>query len=629
MPVSRVTDLVTVVNYATKVTLVPAVNHFTNLTPADGPVAPWPPNVTDWAFVPTFQRGIAWSRTEVEELIASGSEVFGTTVWGTFPWNFQPFDPAPAQPIPHLNYYPTEAIHLTDGLQRFTTATALLISLDRHGAFNGGALSHALPRLSQSLSPQQLATARFNHHVLANYSRPALARQYLEFFTDVDQWVGQMIGDANWLARLEVFFLDRRIGVDIYTGFAGPAALASNFVGINTGGQQLGDVDIFRALIIEDGLRNQWPAADALTFDTDLSSVLVEAEWSTRITPLASQLSRLASRNEIIACLEALGAANGNDLRAQTAQLLERLEPYTTPPASGPSIYAVPAIDEIFRCGKLPLSLLAALELLPSTAPWHLETPSICPDADLIVLVRAMYRLYLASMEGRQTDLLVKLLRNTAGVTSLHELADEVSKAATDSPLGSERGIDDQVEKPWLEYLLRVVPKRRAARIFAACELPESFDGAGALIMPRPTNFAPLPFGTRAEELQIDHMIPAAAGGTSEPAEETIVNLAPIPAALNRAVGTLPCDAKLLGVPGAVARYAPLASGTYIAKRGGTAVRPHPYIQWLVETHAPAHSAAELNDKQGLTATPGLGRNPSSVGYQRLAWLVELLMTRL
>ena len=619
MPVSRTTDLVTIHEYATSVALVPESGHFTRSDPAEGTPSPWPVTVSEWAFIPVFQRGIAWSREDVEALVSSSSEVLGTTVWGRFAWSVQPFTPEPTQANTSLNYHPQDAVYLTDGLQRFAIATTLLVTLDEHGVFGNGALATNLPRLSSSIARNAIQTFRFNHHVLANYPRTSLAKQYIDFLNDIRQWVDAEKNKPGWLSDVERFFLDRRVGVDIYTGFPGPAALASNFVGINTGGQQLGMVDIFRAHVIEDGLLGGWTPSEALSFDTDLSNVLVQTDYSTRLSPLVSQMGRLAMAKRPVKALPSLGSAAGPGLRSETTEFLERIEPYTEPNAS-PSPYDVGSVEEVLRCGKLPLSILAAWDVVGANAPWYVGNSSYIPAMDLLVFARSIYRLYLAGLEGRQTSTLVDLLEGKNVPSSLHDLADEISRIATSSALGSVHGIDEQVEQPWLAYLLEGIPKRRAARIFSACELPESFDVSGVLTSPRPTIFSPMLFGTRAADLQIDHLIPASSGGSSERAEETLKNFAPIPTALNRAIGTVPCDAKLLGGSGTTARYADLAAGTYAPARGAAPVPPHPYIEWLVNHHAPTLTSSQLNDKTALRG---------QVGEDRLAWLAERLLRRI
>jgi len=162
MAVSRSTRLVPMLEYATSVALVPPLDHFSNPTPAaTGPVAPWPASVSEWAFIPIFQRGIAWTREDVSELVSTSSEVLGTTVWGSFSWSTTPFVPESPQPNPALNFHPREAIHLTDGLQRLTIATSILVSLDLLGVFSGGALAASMARLAGSLSPIQVQIARF------------------------------------------------------------------------------------------------------------------------------------------------------------------------------------------------------------------------------------------------------------------------------------------------------------------------------------------------------------------------------------------------------------------------------------------------------------------------------------
>ena len=76
MAVERSAKLLRMYQYAASSALVPSKEHFTKAE-ALGKVAPWPPTVSEWAFVPTFQRGIAWGREKVDQLIDTSSEKLG------------------------------------------------------------------------------------------------------------------------------------------------------------------------------------------------------------------------------------------------------------------------------------------------------------------------------------------------------------------------------------------------------------------------------------------------------------------------------------------------------------------------------------------------------------------------
>lgn len=586
-------------------------------------MAPWPPTASEWAFVPTFQRGIAWGREKVDQLIDTPSEILGTTIWAKFPVT-QFFDPAPA-PSPlavHLNYPPTNALYLVDGLQRLAVATAILSSLDQRGALGTGGLASIFPRLSQQISLGDAAIVRFNHHVLANYPRPAIAQQYQDFFRDMDSWVQEECAQTSvWPAQVEAFFLDRQVGVDVYTGYPTPAALASNFVGINTGSQQLGMEDIFRAQIVEDGLTNEWTPSDALNFDTALTDALIESDRAGRITPLVTQLGKLTIQKTRTRSVPSLGKGNGAGLRADTNELIDRLRPYCDSEVT-PNPYDEAAIEELYSCGKLPLSLIAAHDIdALRGAPWYLSTPPTAPTQDLLLLLRATYRLYIVGLEGRQTDLLKALLEDDgAGSPDLDALAEKISRAATETPAGTWKKVDDQVDPNWLRVRLEAIPKRRAARVFAACELEPAFTASGEPIQPRPATFQPQPFGTKNASLQIDHLIPTSSAGTASNAEETLRNFAPIPTALNRSLTSSPCSAKLQGFPGAPAGYKILVDGKFKPKRGASSSTPHPYVEWLVNIHAPQYSATDLDDRTALEG---------ELGNERIKWLVDHLLVRL
>ena len=626
MPIQRTSEpLVALQRYVSTVALVPPEPYVPGTPGARGARPPWPTAVPRWAFIPVFQRGIDWTRADVEALALSMSDVLGTTFWGQFDFQVAPFPVATAPAgTPNLNYPPTTAIHLTDGLQRFAIGTSILNALDGIGVFGTGAVAANLPRLSAGTSQIDREIMRFNHHVLLNYPRPAVAQGYVDFFDDIEQWVQSSCTDPGWLSSIERLLLDRHIGVDIYGGFATSADLASNFVGLNTGGQQLGVVDILRAKIVAEGQQSGWTTVEALQYDTDLAQTLSMNELVGRIDPLVTQMGKVA-QSRALAVLPALGANNGSALKTQTTELLERIDAFSSP-SSGPALVlgADNRVAEIQACGKLPFSILAAYHLRELTSPWFLGSPPKAPSDELLVLLRANYRLYFAGVEGRQTSLLVRLLDGSFSPGSLINLADGLSRQATSSIVDGGIGIETPIDAGVMSFWLEAVPKRRAARVFSACELPPSFAPGGALIIPRPTTFSQQTFGQRNADLQVDHLIPQSTGGTPDPNEETLRNFAPIPTHLNRAVSSRNCDEKLVGTGGANSGpplYGPLVAGTYMPGTGaaGPSV-PHPYVVWLVQSHAAAVAAHDLNDKAKLS--------DRSVGDARMQWLVDRLVQR-
>jgi hypothetical protein len=612
MPIRRDAQTVAVARYAVSVVLVPRTGFFKLASPAFGAVPPqWPSSLPECAFIPSFQRGIEWTAEHAQEVVEKSSEVIGTTTWGRFPWNRHPYPPELPTPTP------ADAIFLTDGLQRFATITALLNLLDKHGFLNDGSSAHCTAKLDAALSKTDIAIYRFNHHVLGNYARPTLALNYKDFYHDLDVWVTANKTDMNWADRMQRFMLESQIGIDIYTGFASDADLARHFIALNTGRIELQTADILRAVICEDGLNSNppWAAADTLGFDTRFNDVVIASDYSDRMQPIVNQIYNAMEANSCRA-LPSFKTTNGTQLKSETDELLERLAPYTD---SKSDLYRANSIpEELVRCGKLPISILAAYDLVHPAAPlqpWYLQAaPLTPPTADLLVLLRAIYRAYLDGVEGRQTEVLLDLLQNPLAPGTLIDIGDTISRRAT----GGALGIDQPLDVAWIKQRLERVSQRRAPRIFTACELPPAF-AAGVLIPTRPCTFTPQVFGTKSGALQIDHLIPQGTGAPTTVAEQTIRNFAPIPQKLNAQCGIHSCRAKLLGI-GSPADYASLVAGTYYPTRKAVAV-PHPYVEWLVTTHAQNYlgNPADLDNAANL-----LG----NVGDERVEWLAVRLAER-
>ena len=344
---------------------------------------------------------------------------------------------------------------------------------------------------------------RFNHHVLLNYPRPALAQGYIDFFDDIDQWVQSSSADPVWLANIERLLLDRHIGVDIYGGFATSADLASNFIGLNTGGQQLGVVDILRARIVTEGQQSGWTTAEALQYDTDLAQTLSVNELAGRIDPLVTQMGKV-SQAGTLAVLPALGMNNGAALKADTTELLERVDAFSSPnSAPALALGASNGASEIQACGRLPFSILAAYHLRENAAPWFLANPLAESVDELLVLLRANYRLYFAGVEGRQTSLLVRLLDGSFTPASLVDLADELSRPG-DLNHRDWRDRHRHSPRPGCHGLLARSGAKATCRssLPRSGEMPISFDAAGGLVAPCPATFAPQGLGERNADLQ-------------------------------------------------------------------------------------------------------------------------------
>src|SRR4051812_26512700 len=74
-----------------------------------------------WIDIPSYQRGIAWTVQQVEDLLQSNSILLGNVILGQFPIAQNQFPFLPSQ-VQTYNL-------LVDGLQRFSVATILLSQL--------------------------------------------------------------------------------------------------------------------------------------------------------------------------------------------------------------------------------------------------------------------------------------------------------------------------------------------------------------------------------------------------------------------------------------------------------------------------------------------------------------------
>lgn len=189
--------------------------------------------------VPNYQRGIAWGAAEVNDLIYSASPVIGTAVLGKFP----------SPPTPYLG---ASAIglgdnfeELADGLQRFSTGTALLKALD-DAVLQPGAAHHQHAMLFQQTSAKyggSMPLVRHNDQQLRKHTRNAISEQYAGFAQAVTAWLIEQLSPTQvqeFATKLQKLLLVRPVAVDRWDGFATGLELMYTFVGLNTARVELG-----------------------------------------------------------------------------------------------------------------------------------------------------------------------------------------------------------------------------------------------------------------------------------------------------------------------------------------------------------------------------------------------------
>ena len=225
----------------------------------------------NWVEVPSYQRGVAWTRENVEEFVSSQSVLLGNVILGSFP-----LTPSLRGCFPADNT-PTNYFLLVDGLQRFSVGTALLSVL--HPLYLDA--TPAEPNLSVHFQPiiNQLATSApiylHNDRYLLNYPREVVKAGYERVREEIKRYVeGEMNSSpANFGDACVRLLLQRQVAIDKYFNFSSSVELMNTFIGINTVRLDLSPVDLLRAQIVEEAESAGWSAPDIETMENEFADV--------------------------------------------------------------------------------------------------------------------------------------------------------------------------------------------------------------------------------------------------------------------------------------------------------------------------------------------------------------------
>ena len=226
------------------------------------------------------------------------------------------------------------------------------------------------------------------------------------------------------------------------------------------------------------------------------------------------------------------------------------------------------------------------------------------------LFLRAAYRRQMNGNIGSTAPIVDRLMNRD--ITTMAGLANEFNPTEDAGPLNK------NPNENWLRSrLLAKGGTTQAKFYFNACLLPERIDGG--------TKFAPLIYGGKVGQWNIDHLIPRSKvlAGEGNNEGKKIVNLAPLDNAHNSMAKNIGCAEKIT------------ATGYY-----SQIMDAHDYCKWLVEEHYVNH---QYDNRQGRVVTGEIiqGAHPLDnqaslvhnhllgIGDERIDKLISLLTPKL
>lgn len=528
--------------------------------------------------IPSFQRGIEWGKDEVESLLSSPAVLYGTVIFGSFP----------SQPQV-----------LIDGLQRFATATALLDQLYMPVLQPNPVQQGAAPyfqRLRARVSYYH-PIVEYNVDALSNHKRRAILNSFLRLYAAVGDLVQKELVPNRvqaFASKVERMLLDRQVAIDPYFNFVNLSQMTGTFVTLNTSGLELSPVDLVRSRIVDQASNVGWTARAIARMEDRFTDVFETAGPKIHLRALAKAVDEVVRDSSTVGCLFPNWAALQP---TDVDQFIDFIDASMTAGQMGGSGY----FRELQQCSPAIFALTVLYyfrDCLSSGAiPSFLPSGTKNVEPELHLLLRAAYRRMIDGTVFRVGDMIFGIIGSSVLPTPA-QVADSVNSQNPAGPLSS------PVDHAWLDQRLREVEGGAARRVFNACLLPGRAAGAGP--------FAPLDFGRRSNQMSLDHLIPSSQIVQNAPGEQfadCILNLAPLITQYNRVASATPCSSKLG------------QNGIY-ARQLAQLVAPHPYLDWLVNTHYGVHAAnpAELDDPGRLIESA-----QGSIGQERAVALAGIL----
>jgi len=544
-----------------------------------------------WVDVPSFQRGIEWYLEDVLELAGSSSSLLGSVILGQFSKKEGQFSFLPNQ----VNHYCV----LVDGLQRFSVGTALLSVLYDLVMRSEPQYPHLASQFA-NIKAQYISRAPIflhNDHELQYHGREAVAQSYVRLRAELHTHMkdildsGRVDGLAKDLTRL---FLKRQVAVDLYFNFPSTMELTHTFIGLNTVRVDLNPIDLVRSYIVDRGLSAKWPAADIDDIENAITKtfcVQEDGEPKKLLAPFVGVLEELLGEGDNQA--HVFPSWRLEFPKAEVARLLTFVQTFER------QIEANPYVRETAAIGTIPIAGLIAHYYRR-----HLSDGAVPPffdgktedDESLHRYLVANFRSLLEGHIGRSRPFARKIF---SGIyPTLGDASEALSFEATGYSLKDDLPID------LLRSRLRLMDRKKAQRAFNAVRLPERVKQWGA-------RFKPDVYGTKAKQLNVDHLIPKSLKVKDAPGSleiETLVNFAPMLSSQNTDAKATYCSRKL-EAGGIYDRYLTNED------------EPHPYCRWLRDAQGAMGSALDLPSNLEVN-------KQAAVGDMRIQWLAQTLQKR-
>ena len=220
-----------------------------------------PPNGPLGIIIPPWQRRLVWEEDDVEKLIKTNSNLFGSAILASLE--------------------STNEMFLIDGLQRFSTATAILYVLYDEvlkPTPNNPSAAQYFTSLSQQYQTKQ-PLYKYNHDMLLNHGRTGIRNSYSKLFQAVKKVIADGLSSTNvenFAKTITRALMQRQIAVDPYYGFNEMSELIQTFLEINSTGVVLKPVDLLRSHIIAQASNIGWSEADIEDFENSFTEIIQE-----------------------------------------------------------------------------------------------------------------------------------------------------------------------------------------------------------------------------------------------------------------------------------------------------------------------------------------------------------------
>lgn len=560
----------------------------------DRPSSKWPEavkvNDPNPIKIPAYQRKIVWGTQEVKEFLDSKAVLFGTVIMAQGG---------------NTNEDSNHLI-LLDGLQRFATSTALIKCLyplvlsptpsEQNHAEKFSALRNNIGNFQPVIE--------HNHDMLSNHTRTGIADSYDELFKKIEKLVNDNLKNkSDYFAKvISETFNKKQIAIDKYYGFKNTNELVQTFINMNSTGINLKEVDLLRSEIISKAEELKWDKAVIGSISE------MENEFTATFTnvPNAEILGKnmyhafeKEKPEKIFPYWKSLEKKHVNGLLEFMEDMYRASELYPDSRTSNPYLY------EIFQCEKLPFTMII----------WHFYHNYFLNDkipdfiggdvdtvADQRLLLRVFYRRLIDGSIGRISPIAREYIMKD-DKWDANSLAERIHK-------GIPGGLDKTPNRDWLEHGLRRINPKYARRIFNACLLPDRSSTKN--------DFLPLVYGRKNNEWHIDHLIPKGEETNTRKDSDIInslVNLAPLQAKLNRGTMDTSCNRKLNP-----------DNGVYAEIRN-----KHPYIEWLCSDHYKIYRDKKMKNEYVLDMPNYLDSGPSiiAIGDSRINQIIKLLENKI